>query len=297
VYVDVEGARLWFDVDGAALVPDGAQMRERPTVLLLHGGPGSFDHSYLKPDFSRLAGVAQVVYLDLFGHGRSDWGDPAEWSFALAADRVRGFCDALGIADPVVLGHSLGGFVALVYAIRHPGHAGALVLQSTLARFDLERTVEAFRHAGGDAVAATIARAYGDDHQSVTDEEWEPCWRLFGPRVPSDEALARTVVNDALNPPGLDLLRTFDVLDELSGVRGPALVCVGELDPITPVEAARELAAGLPAGVAQLEILDGAGHFPWLDSPERYWPLLEGFVTSLRPGASPGPSGGGASSG
>ena len=39
--VDLNGQQLWFDVEGLALVPDGPDMRERPTVLLLHGGPGS----------------------------------------------------------------------------------------------------------------------------------------------------------------------------------------------------------------------------------------------------------------
>ena len=68
--VEVNGTRLWFDVDGPALVPDGPAMRERPTVVLLHGGPGSYDHSYFKPDFAPLARQAQVVYLDLRDHGR-----------------------------------------------------------------------------------------------------------------------------------------------------------------------------------------------------------------------------------
>ena len=79
---------------------------------------------------------------------RSAWGDPASWSFARCADGVAGFCDALGIARPVVYGHSLGGFVAMAYAARHPGHAGALVLQSTMSRFDLGRPVEGFRRPG-----------------------------------------------------------------------------------------------------------------------------------------------------
>ena len=118
--VVANGNRLWFDVDGPALVPDGAEMRERPSVVLLHGGPGSFDHSYYKPDFARLADVAQVVYLDLLGHGRSEWGDPLSWSFEVCADSVRDFCDTVGIRRPVVYGHSLGGFVAMVYAVRHP---------------------------------------------------------------------------------------------------------------------------------------------------------------------------------
>jgi pimeloyl-ACP methyl ester carboxylesterase len=129
--VSVDGTSLWFDVDGPALVPDGPAMRERPTVVLLHGGPGSFDHTYFKPEFARLTEVAQVVYLDLYGHGRSDWGKPSAWSFEAAADFVRDFCDTLGIVRPVVYGHSLGGFVAMVYGARSPGHAGALVLQST----------------------------------------------------------------------------------------------------------------------------------------------------------------------
>jgi pimeloyl-ACP methyl ester carboxylesterase len=277
--VEVNGRRLWFDVDGPALVPEGPAMRERPTVVLLHGGPGSFDHSYFKPDFARLAQVAQVVYLDLPGHGRSEWGDPASWSFELCGDAVCDFCDALGIARPVVYGHSLGSMVALVYAARHPGHAGALVLQSAMGRFDLDRIVEGFRRAEGDDVAAIAERVYGGDSRSVTQEEWAPCWRLFGPSVPGDEERARTVFNVELNAVGLELMRGFDVLDQLGRVDSPTLVCVGELDPVTPVAAACEIACALPPGSARLEVLEGAGHFTWRDAPDRYWPLLTEFVT------------------
>ena len=69
--VEVNGTRLWFDVDGPALEPAGRVMRDRPTVILIHGGPGTYDHSYFKPDFDPLARSAQVVYLDLRDHGRS----------------------------------------------------------------------------------------------------------------------------------------------------------------------------------------------------------------------------------
>src|SRR6266508_2571761 len=63
-------------------------------------------------------------------------------------------------------------------------------------------------------------------------------------------------------------------------VDGPTLVCVGELDPITPVAAAREIADALPEESARLEVVEGAGHFPWKDAPERYWPLVTDFVTT-----------------
>jgi pimeloyl-ACP methyl ester carboxylesterase len=275
--VDANGTRLWFDVEGAALVPDGNEMRKRPTAVLLHGGPGSFDHSCFKPEFARLADVAQVIYLDLPGHGRSEWGDPHAWSFEGAADAVRDFCGSLGIAAPIVYGHSLGAMVALVYGARHPGHASALVIQSGMARVDVDRIVEDFRRIGGDDIAGIARRVYGGDSNSVTPDEWTPCWRLFGPWVPIEER-KRTVMNVELNSPGLELMQSFDVRDELGAIECPALVCTGELDPITPPDTAREIAAGIRS--ARLEILDGAGHFPWMDVPEAYWPLISDFVLS-----------------
>ncbi|MFO0296633.1 MAG: alpha/beta fold hydrolase, partial [Pseudomonadota bacterium] len=70
--IEIEpGVRLFVDIEGAALVPDGPVMREKPILLLLHGGPG-WDHSGYKPRFAQLADLAQLVYLDLRGHGRSD---------------------------------------------------------------------------------------------------------------------------------------------------------------------------------------------------------------------------------
>jgi proline iminopeptidase len=79
MHVLINGVRLFFDVEGAKLVPDGPAMREKPTLLLLHGGPG-FDHSIYKPAFSALADAAQVVYLDDRGNGRSDPGPRDAWT-------------------------------------------------------------------------------------------------------------------------------------------------------------------------------------------------------------------------
>jgi len=281
VRVDVNGTRFWFDVDGPGLVPDGREMRERPTVVLLHGGPGSFDHSYLKPDFARLSRDAQVIYLDLRGHGRSEWGDPAAWTFDACADDVRAFCDALGIARPVVYGHSLGGMVAMLYAARHPSHPAGLILDSTTARFDVARMVATFRRIAGDEVAETVARVYGGDSSGVSAEEWARCWALFGRRVPGAEEKGRIVVNAALNPPGLVLLTRFNALDQLRRIDCPVLVCVGALDPATPVAAAREIMDALPGGCGRLEVIEEAGHFPWLDNPEAYWPVVSEFVATI----------------
>ena len=217
--VDVNGGRLWFDVDGSALGPDGSSMRERPTVVLGHGGPGVWDHSYFKPDFAPLAEHAQLVYLDLRGHGRSEWGDTAMWSLEACADDIRGFCDAVGISRPIVFGHSMGAPVVLLYGARHPGHAGGLIVQSGFARFDIPRLVEGFRRVAGDEVAGIVARSFsGED---VANDEWNRVARAFGPYVPDEEQRARPRENLELNSPGMDVIRGTDIVDRLAAITSP----------------------------------------------------------------------------
>ena len=159
--IDIDNVTLFFDVDGEALVPDGAVMRERPTLLLLHGGPG-FDHSSLKPFFSRFADIAQVVYLDHRGMGRSDRGDKSTWMLERWAHGVKEFCDKLGVEKPVVLGHSFGGFVATEYASMYPDHPSKLIVSGSLARFDSDVSTDRFRELGGESVAELFRKVFVD---------------------------------------------------------------------------------------------------------------------------------------
>lgn len=276
MHIDVNGTRLWFDMDGPVLVPDGSEMRQRPTVVLVHGGPGVYDHSYFKPDFARLAEHAQVVYLDLRGHGRSDWGSATAWSFEACADDVRAFCDTLGIARPIVFGHSMGAPIVLLYGARHPGHAAGLIVQSPFARWDPPRLVEGFRRVAGDDVAEIAGRSYAGEE--VPDEQWARAFAAFGPNRPDKERQARTPKNLELNSHGMELIRRLDIVDQLDRVDSPTLVSVGELDPVTPVAAAKEIVGALPEGIARLEVIDGAGHFTWMDAPDRFWPVMIEFI-------------------
>lgn len=279
--VDVRGARLWFDVEGPSLVPAGPAMRVRPTVVLVHGGPGTWDHSYLKPAFAQLAEHAQVLYLDLPGHGRSTWGPPETWSFEGCADAIHDFCETLGIESPVVFGHSMGAPIALLYGARHPGHAAGLIACSGYARFDVDRIVAAVDRIAGSEVADIAGRSY--DHEPVTDAEWARVYTAFGPNVPDENALARRRKNLELAPHGAALTDQLDIRADLADVTAPTLVCVGELDPITPVGAAEEITDAVTSATAELDVLDQAGHFPWLDRPDRFWDTLVRFIDSVRP--------------
>jgi pimeloyl-ACP methyl ester carboxylesterase len=253
-------------------------MRQRPTMVLAHGGPGSWDHSYFKPDFAPLADHAQVVYLDLRGHGRSDWGGVADWSFEACADDIRGFCDTLGIARPIVFGHSMGAPIVLLYGARHPGHAGGLIVQSGFARFDIPRLVEGFRRVAGDEVAEIAERSFRGEE--VAGEEWARVSVAFGPQVPDKEQGARPRKNLELNPPGMDVVRRTDVVDQLTAITSPTLIAVGELDPVTPVGAAEEIVDGLPDEVAQFKVIAGAGHWSWKDAPDSFWSMIVEFIDS-----------------
>jgi len=264
--VEVNGTTLWYDVEGT----DG------PTLILLHGGPGSFDHSYFKPWFSRLADRMQVVYMDLRDHGRSGRGNPAEWSFEVCADDTRAFADALGIERPFVLGHSMGGLIAILYGARHPGHAAGLILSSTFARFDLDRLAAGFRRVGGNEIGELARRGYSVD--DLTEEDDDRVFAAFGPNIPSPEAMARRVQNLDVAPRGGELLVQLDLLDQLPRITSPTLVSVGELDPLA-FEPADELMAGLSPGVGLLDVIQGAGHFPWLAKPDRFFASIADFVS------------------
>ena len=104
----------------------------------------------------------------------------------------------------------------------------------------------------------------------------------LGPTLPKKEREANTPKNLELNEVGMDVVRRTDILGQLGRVDSPTLVVVGELDPVTPVAAAEEIVEALPEGIGQLVIIDGAGHFTWLDAPDRFWPLIIDFIYGTR---------------
>ena len=278
MYATVNGVRLFFDVEGAALVPDGPRMRAKPTVILLHGGPG-FDHASYKPSFSCLADVAQLVYLDHRGQGRSDKSDPAHLTLAQWADDVRGLCDVLGIERPIVFGQSFGGMVAMAYAARHPGHPGKLVFSSTAARHDLPLIVRRFAELGGDEVAASARRFWEDPGRETLAEYVERAMPLYGraPRDPDANARTRFAL-DVMFAFGRGESRTMNLLPGLANVRCPTLVLGGELDPVCPIEMQVEIAAALPAEHVRFERFPGCGHGVFRDDPERGFAVIREFI-------------------
>jgi pimeloyl-ACP methyl ester carboxylesterase len=287
MHVSVNGVRLFFDVEGAKFTPDGPVMREKPVLLMLHGGPGA-DHSIYRPAYSALADIAQIVYLDHRGNGRSEDGPSESWNLAQWGDDVRAFCDALGIVDPIVLGASFGGMVALAYATRNPAHPSRLVLISTEAAGGSyrERRVALFERFGGPEVGALARRRFLQPAAPL-DQEARDAWRRLAlpvyTRVPRDPDMARRAINRpdvALHwfaKPGGES-DTFNMFPELDRIRCPTLVIGGEDDPMHPIESQADIAAALPPSLVQFERFADCGHGVVPDAPERAMALLREFI-------------------
>ena len=286
MHVSVNGVRLFFDIEGTKLVPDGPLMREKPTLLMLHGGPGS-DHSIYRPAYSALADIAQIAYLDHRGNGRSDDGPQDGWNLAQWGDDVRAFCDALGIVDPIVLGASFGGMVALSYATRHPAHPSKLVLISTEAAGGShpDRRVELFERFGGPEVGA-LARRRFLEFRGHPDQASRDAWgRLAMPlyfRIPRDPDVARRAVNRPevsrwFTRPGGES-DTFNMFPDLHRIRCPTLVLGGEEDPMHPIESQADIATALPAHLVQFARFANCGHAVVPDAPEQAMAVIRDFI-------------------
>ena len=281
--VEIEpGVRLYFDSEGAGLEPDGPTMRDKPVLLLLHGGPG-FDHSLFKPWFGRFADTHQVVYLDHRGQGRSDERkDSTNWRLDTWADDVARFCEALEIRRPVVLGNSFGGMVAIHTAARHPDLASKLILSSTAARMVLDDVFEMFRKLGGDDIRAIAERFWTAPDDEIRAQYMTQCIPLYTQHSKnltegSQRARMNTSVGDFFI---LGEQQTMDLRDDLAAIRVPTLVLAGVLDPVCPPSAQQEIVDALHPSIAQFELIDDCGHGTYRDQPERTEQLLREFLAS-----------------
>ncbi len=276
--VNVGDTRLYFDVEGASLVPDGPAMRKRPTVVLIHGGPGA-DHSVFKPTVSPLADCAQLVYLDQRGGGRSDLSSPRYWNLKTWAGDIKRFCDALEIERPIIVGGSFGGFVALQYAIDYPDHPSKLVLLVTAARMNLNRIGEGLARFGGAEPRAAAERYYADpteENEKTYFESWAPLASVK-PSNP-DRAMRMTWRGEVFRHFVANEYFQFDLRAAAAGVKCPVLVLSGARDPETTAEAGAELAESLPAELVEFVVIENASHELGTDAPEQVVRLLRRFI-------------------
>ena len=285
MHVLVNGVRLFVDVANPGLVADGPIMRQKPTLLMLHGGPG-FDHVPFKDAFSTLSDVAQIIFYDHRGNGRSEGDDPSTWNLAQWGDDVKGLCDALGIVKPIVCGLSFGGFVAQSYATRHPEHPGKLILLSTAARIDFPTIFSTFTRIGGAEIGALAESYWSNPTADGRAAYWQRCVPFYRhrrePTADPLRAIMKTEVALHFNGPRNEHGR-FDFHVELAKLACPVLMINGEHDPIVPVALAEATARSLPSHLVRFERLPHCGHVVHDDDPQQVFSLIRAFVADQAP--------------
>src|ERR1051326_7092850 len=273
-----DGTRVCFEAIGTKLVADGPTMRARPTLLVLHGGPG-FDHSGLAHTLAPLSDVSQLVLLDHRGQGRSDGDDPAQWNLDRWVKDIVEFCEALELDRPIILGQSFGGVVALAVSARNPDLPLKLIVSSSLPKFRPDRSFPMFERLGGPEVREVAERHFRELTDESAEEFLRVCLPVYNTTPANPDVIARTrlkmeVGNHFFRNEGFDV----DLFPELANIRCPTLVLGGELDPITPVADSEDIAAAIPQ--AEVRIVEGAGHGVFRDRPEQAIELIREFIVT-----------------
>lgn len=275
------------DVPGAVIDIDGRRVHyvdagQGDAVVLIHGWNGStFDMRYTIPE---LAQHYRVIAIDLLGYGYSARPADGDYSVGGLADFVLRVMDRLHIDRAAVLGHSMGGGIAMQFALRYPERVDKLVLVSsaTVAEMQRGRTLGLLARPFMPLITLAFVRKSAvrralrgvvHDPALVTPEMLEGHFRPL--RVKGHMRAQSKQLSDRRKDPPYDARQ----------IQQPTLVLWGEHDRVVPLSTGRELAEQIPN--AQLAIIRSAGHLPLEEQPAECNRQLLDFLARL---AQPAPA-------
>lgn len=282
----INGVRLYYRIAGEA--PAGSA-----PVLFLHGGPGHNSYSFARLMGPHLEKSRRMVYLDQRGCGRSERPWDGRYSLEVLVADLEALRQELGVERWVLLGHSLGGTLALEYAARYPERvAGAVVVsglsdaQSSYAtwkreleRLHPERLTTPASASGDNSDYAQVMRALrGMDAQGFFHKLQfrSSMYQQMQEAVDAESGLRNTgELSRALFSSELTRYR----FSASARVTAPVLVIGGQHDYSIGVESIRTLAKALPH--ATLLEYEQSGHYPYLEESERFAYDVTQFLSAL----------------
>lgn len=265
-YFVIDGVATFLHHAGPTTLPgEPPDLSRGETILCLHGAGAS--GSFLRDLLVELASRHSPLAFDQPGHGRSGALDSLG-SIERMADFTRALVEKLGLRSSVLLGHSMGGAVALRYALEHPKETRALVLLSTGARLPRAEAL----------LESTRRVTEGKERRRFTREG-------FSPETP-EEIVRRGWAEEAKTDPRAlygDLLACaeWDATGRLGEVAAPALVAVGEHEHPPLREQAELLGERMPR--ARLRVIPGAGHALPLERPRELAAAVMEFLEDSLP--------------
>jgi pimeloyl-ACP methyl ester carboxylesterase len=258
-----------------------------PLLVLLHGIAGNA--TTWEETMLRLSEHHAVIAPDLLGHGES--AKPrADYSLGAYANTIRDLLGALGYERGTIIGHSLGGGIAMQFAYQFPERCERLVLVSSggLGR-EVHPLLRAAALPGAEAVLPWLCMAGRQSVLAIThvlgrvglraSTDLEEIWRNFSSLEESGARQAFVHTVRGIIDLGGQRVSATDRLYLAAEL--PTLIVWGERDPLIPVHHAREAHDRIPG--SRLEIFAGAGHFPYRDDPQRFAATVLDFVQTTQP--------------
>lgn len=257
------------DVNGRRTIDEGPAGAE-PPVVLLHGLLGNPSNWYSTVDVLAAAGHRVLVpLLPIYDLPLRETNVPG------LVDDLHAFLTDLGLDQVVLVGNSLGGHIALLYALQHPDRVAALGLSGasgiyelevgTYGRHEKESTFSAaFRRKDPAFIRERAALTFYDDRH-VTDELVEEMLGVMG-----DRGRALRLIRIARS------VQEETVVEQLGAIQVPTLLVWGRDDQITPPDVADTFESGIPQ--AELHVIDRCGHAPMIEHPAVFDQMLLAFL-------------------
>jgi pimeloyl-ACP methyl ester carboxylesterase len=272
------------DVDGVRLAYEDHGIGERPLVLV-HGFTGSRED--FREHVPALARLGRTILYDQRGHGEStNTGDGATYTFEQLADDLGALLGALGIGRCDLLGHSMGGMVALRFALAHPERIASLLLMDTAARAPDGMPRAAFAAGGSIARSdgmATLARllrgrALDDPKRPAASRrvEAEMCSEAYWER---QRRRIEAMDPEAFATLGVMLVDQEPVTHRLGEILCPTTVIVGDED-LPFLAPAEEMRRGIRG--ARRATIANAAHSPQLENPPAWFAAVEDHLRRVR---------------
>lgn len=272
-HLDLNGERVAYVDEGSGEV-----------LLLLHGMAGSSQtwRSVIKP----LSRQFRVIAPDLPGHGEST-KPRSDYSLGAFAVLLRDLLDELGVTRATIVGHSLGGGVAMQFLYQHPDYAQRLILIGSGGLGpDVGLTLRLLSAPGAELIMPIIA-----PRQVLAAGERVWSWlRKAGIEAPRGEEIWRSYSTFSDAPTRQAFLRTLRSVVDYRGqavsalnrlntkTELPIMAIWGDRDAIIPVKHAYAAQQARPD--IRLEVLAGVGHFPQVERPAQVVELIEDFIAA-----------------
>lgn len=259
--------------------------------LVLHGGPGAH-HDYLLPQMLRIAeldGGRELLFYDQRGGGRSrtDAREPITWRTQV--DDVAAVSREFSLEQPMVIGYSWGGLLAMLYAAESANRGGlpaprALILidPAPISRKHREAFEAEFarRQAGADVAGLRAELAASGlrerDAEAYRQRNFELSVAGYFAHPGAAKDLTPFRVNARVQQSVWDSLGDFDLARDgtLASIRVPTLILHGRQDPI-PVASSSEAARAMDA---ELVVIEDCGHVPYVEQPEVLFSAIARFL-------------------